>query len=156
MKLRLLAVGTRMPVWVEAGFADYAARFPPECRLELKEIPAGRRGKARDPRRAVTEEGARLRAALPKRAHVVALDERGQSWSTAQLARELAGWLRNGQDAAFLIGGPDGLAADLLARAQQRWSLSPLTLPHALVRVLVAEQLYRAWSVLKNHPYHRG
>ncbi len=154
--MRLLAVGTRMPAWISAGFAEYAVRFPPECRLELIEIPTGRRGRGLDPERAVAEEGRRQLAAIPKGARVVALDERGQGWTSKQLAQKLGGWLQSGQDVALLIGGPDGLADDCLKRATQRWSLSPLTLPHALVRVLVAEQLYRAVSILKNHPYHRA
>lgn len=145
-----------MPTWVDSGFADYAKRFPPECRLELTEIPTGRRGKGLDPKRATVEEGRRQLAAIPKDARVLALDERGQSWSTAELAQKVAGWLQSGQDLALLVGGPDGLADDCLQRAAQRWSLSPLTLPHALVRVLVAEQLCRAISMLKNHPYHRA
>lgn len=156
MKLHLIAVGTRMPAWTTSGFMDYAARFPPELKLEITEIPAGARSKSRDPKTAIAEEGRRQLAALPKRVYVVALDERGEAWSTAQLAQKLKSWLQNGRDIALLVGGPDGLAAECLERADARWSLSPLTLPHALVRVLVAEQLYRALSILKNHPYHRA
>lgn len=145
-----------MPAWVAAGFADYAARFPPELKLELVEIPSGARSKGSDTTAAIAEEGRRQLAALPKGAYAIALDERGTAWSSAQLAQKLAGWMQQGRAVAFLIGGPDGLAAEVLERAELRWSLTPLTLPHALVRVLVAEQLYRAISILKNHPYHRA
>jgi 23S rRNA (pseudouridine1915-N3)-methyltransferase len=156
MRIHLLAVGRRMPEWVRTGFAEFAQRLPPECRLELKEIEPGERGKGRDPSRAMTEEGERLLAALPKSAQVIALDERGKEWSSAELAQRLQAWMQDGRDIALLIGGADGLAPEVTARADVRWSLSKLTLPHALVRVLAAEQLYRAWSILKNHPYHRA
>ena len=156
MRIHLLAVGRRMPEWVRTGFAEFAQRLPPECRLELKEIEPGERGKGRDPSRAMTEEGARLLATLPKSVQVIALDERGKEWSSAELAQRLQAWMQDGRDIALLIGGADGLAPEVTARADVRWSLSKLTLPHALVRVLAAEQLYRAWSILKNHPYHRA
>ncbi len=156
MRLNIIAVGNRMPAWVNAGFADYAARFPPELKLELAEIPTGARSKSRDTKAAIAEEGRRQLAALPKNAHVIALDERGVAWTSALLAKNLAGWMQGGRSVALLVGGPDGLAANCLERADARWSLSPLTLPHGLVRVLVAEQLYRAWSILKGHPYHRA
>jgi 23S rRNA (pseudouridine1915-N3)-methyltransferase len=155
MRIHLLAVGRRMPTWIEAGYAEFARRLPPECRLELKEIEPGERGKGRDPARAMAEEGTRLLAALPKSAQVIALDEHGREWSSAELAQRLQAWLQDGRDVALLVGGADGLAPEVKARAETSWALSKLTLPHALVRVLVAEQLYRAWSILKNHPYHR-
>lgn len=156
MKLRLLAVGQKMPAWVQDGFAEYANRMPPEARLELVEIPLGQRGKSQPVERAVREEGERLLAACGDRDLVIALDVRGKSWSTEQLAENLGGWQQEGRDVSLLVGGPDGLSADCLARAERRWSLSPLTLPHPLVRILLAEQLYRAVSILKNHPYHRA
>lgn len=156
MRIHLLAVGRRLPAWVQAGYAEFSRRLPPECRLILTEIEPGARGKGRDPQRAMTEEGARLLAALPKAALVVALDEHGRQWSSAELAQRLQAWLQGGRDVALLIGGADGLAPEVKARAEARWSLSRLTLPHALVRVLVAEQLYRAWSILTQHPYHRA
>lgn len=156
MRIHLLAVGRRMPAWVVSGYDEYARRLPPECRLELKEIEPGARGKGRDPARAMAEEGARLLTALPKSAQVIALDERGREWSSVELSQRLKAWLQDGRDLALLIGGADGLAPELKARAETQWSLSKLTLPHALVRVLVAEQLYRAWSLLANHPYHRA
>ncbi len=154
MKLRLLAAGTRMPDWVAAGFADYAGRLPRECRLELKEIPLGRRGGKGG--RAVAEEGERMLKAVRPDDRVVALAVDGDAPDTEALARRLDGWLLDGRDVVFTIGGPDGLAPEVLARAEWRWSLSPLTLPHGLVRVVLAEQLYRATTVLAGHPYHRA
>ncbi len=156
MQIHLVAVGAKMPRWVQEGYGEYAKRLPPECALRLTEIAPGHRGKGADLARAIRAEGQRMRAVMPKDARVVALEVRGQAWSTAQLAEHLADWLAGGQDLALLVGGPDGLAPECAALAQQQWSLSPLTLPHPLVRVVVAEQLYRAWSMLRNHPYHRG
>ncbi len=144
-----------MPGWVKTGYHEYARRLPPECRLNLIEIAPGKRGKNADIERAVRDEGERMLATIPKDTHVVALDVRGTEWSTAQLSAQLQSWLQGGRDVALLIGGPEGLAEPCLARAAVKWSLSPLTLPHALVRVVAAEQLYRAWSILKHHPYHR-
>ncbi|MCP5159854.1 MAG: 23S rRNA (pseudouridine(1915)-N(3))-methyltransferase RlmH [Gammaproteobacteria bacterium] len=156
MKIHLLAVGTRMPDWVKTGYAEYAGRLSQECLLNLVEIPTGKRGPKADVARLVRAEGERLLAAVPTGAYLIALDERGREWSTAELADRLAGWLREGRDLGLLIGGPDGLDAACRDRAEQLWSLSRLTLPHALVRVVVAEQLYRAWSLLRHHPYHRA
>ena len=160
MRIRLLSVGRRMPGWVNEGFAEYAKRLPAECALELVEIEPGRRGRgnasAADLDRIRRDEGERLLKALPDGALAVALDVRGRPWSTEQLAGQLTGWLGGGRDVALLVGGPDGLADTCLARAEQRWSLSPLTFPHPLVRVILAEQLYRAWSITKGHPYHRA
>ncbi len=144
-----------MPEWVRHGFDEYAGRLPPECRLQLVEIPAGRRGKGADLSRLVKQEGERICAAIPKGAMVIALELHGQAWDTPQLAKKLKGWLQGGRDVALLVGGPEGLAAECLARADITWSLSPLTLPHPLVRIVVAEQLYRSWSILQRHPYHR-
>lgn len=145
-----------MPDWVQAGYLEYARRLPPECRLELIEIASGLRSKGVNPGRARSDEGQRMIKAIPAEARVLALDSRGAQWSTATLARNLEDWLAGGQDLALLIGGPDGLDAQCLARAEQHWSLSKLTFPHPLVRVVVAEQLYRAWTIIKRHPYHRG
>ncbi|HEX7043849.1 MAG TPA: 23S rRNA (pseudouridine(1915)-N(3))-methyltransferase RlmH [Burkholderiales bacterium] len=155
MRVLLLAVGTRMPAWVQAGFDDYAARLPPQLRLVLREIPAGRRTKGADLARVAREEGERLLAAIPPRARVVALDREGRALSTEALAAELERQLGRGEDLALLVGGPEGLAPACLARAADRWSLSRLTFAHPLVRVIVAEQMYRAWSIVNNLPYHR-
>jgi 23S rRNA (pseudouridine1915-N3)-methyltransferase len=156
MRIHLIAVGSRMPRWVDEGFTDYAKRMPAECRVNLVEIPTGRRGKHADLARLRRDEGTRQLAAIPRGAHVVALEVTGRSWSTGQLAGRLDGWLREGRDTALLIGGPEGLDPTARAAAAEEWSLSALTLPHPLVRVLIAEQLYRAWSILQHHPYHRG
>lgn len=145
-----------MPSWVTDGYEDYAGRMPPECKLVLKEITLGASRSGGDARKAMQEEGAAILAALPAGAGVTALDVRGTPVDTAGLAKLLNRWLQEGRDRALLIGGPDGLAPECLARAESRLSLSALTLPHALVRVVVAEQIYRAWSILKNHPYHRA
>ena len=156
MRIYLICVGRRMPVWVEAGYLEYARRLPPECTLSLVEIEPMRRGKTGGPSLAREDEADRILKAIPKGAGVVALDGRGQGWSTEDLALQLRGWLGGGRDQALLVGGPDGLAETCRKRADQCWSLSRLTFPHPLVRVILAEQLYRAWTVLKGHPYHRG
>lgn len=156
MKIRLLAIGQKMPAWVETGYAEYAERMPPECRLELHELALAQRSKSQPIERAVRQEGEKMLATLGGNEQLIALDVRGKSWSTEQLSASLADWMQGGRDVALAIGGPDGLAPDVLARAEQRWSLSPLTLPHPLVRIVVAEQLYRAMSILRNHPYHRA
>ncbi len=156
MKIHLIAVGERMPGWVQQGYEEYARRLPRECALQLTEIAPGRRGKNADVVRAVRGEGQRMLAAIPKAAKVIALEIGGHSWSTEQLSQQLKKWLGAGSDIALLVGGPEGLSDEARAAASQQWSLSPLTLPHPLVRVIVAEQLYRAWSILNNHPYHRA
>ena len=156
MKARLIAVGERAPTWVAQGFAEYQKRLSHGLPLELVEVEPGVRGKGRDTVRAMTDEGVRVLAALPKQAHVVALDGRGKMHSSEHLAQRLEHWRQQGRDLAFLIGGPEGHAADVLARADEHWSLGPLTLPHMLVRLVLAEQLYRATALLANHPYHRA
>lgn len=160
MRIRLLSIGRRMPGWVDAGFTEYAKRLPPECALELVEIEPAQRGKAKpsagDRARIRRDEGERLLKALPPEALAVALDVAGKPWSTEQLADELTAWMASGRDPALLVGGADGLSEACLARAERRWSLSRLTFPHQLVRVILAEQVYRAWSITRGHPYHRG
>jgi len=156
VRIRLLAVGQRLPAWLNDGFQEYARRLPHECRLELQEISPGKRGSGRTAERARQEEGERILKVLADNEALIALDERGKSPDTLKLADWLGDWLMDGRDISLAIGGADGLSADVLARAERRWSLSPLTLPHGLVRVLVAEQLYRAWSVRAGHPYHRA
>ncbi|QQD20667.1 23S rRNA (pseudouridine(1915)-N(3))-methyltransferase RlmH [Venatoribacter cucullus] len=155
MKLRLLAVGHKMPAWVEQGYAEYAKRLPADCALELVEIAPGHRAKNTSKEKAMQQEADALRKAIRPQDFVVALDVKGHAWSTEQLAQQLDGWRMQGGDVALLIGGPDGMTPELLTLARQRWSLSALTLPHPLVRVLLAEQLYRAWSILQGHPYHK-
>jgi len=156
VKARLIAVGERAPSWVAQGFADYRQRLSHWLPLELVEIEPGLRGKGRDAVRATSDEGGRVLAALPRSALVVALDGRGREWSSEQLSLRLEHWRGQGRDLAFLIGGPEGHASEVLQRADEQWSLGALTLPHMLVRLLVAEQLYRAASMLANHPYHRA
>lgn len=145
-----------MPSWVEQGYREYAKRLPPECTLTLVEIDPVRRTKSTSVAQAREEEGRRMLKAIPKGVAAVALDERGKAWSTEMLATELEAWMGDGRDRALLVGGADGLAPDCLACCERRWSLSPLTFPHPLVRVILAEQVYRAWSLTRGHPYHRG
>ncbi len=156
MRTRLISVGERMPAWVADGFSEYRKRLSRELPIELVEVAAGARGKGRDTQRAIRDEGTALLAAVPKDAYVVALDGRGQAWSSDELSAQLGIWRMQGRDLAVLIGGPDGHSDDVLAAADQRWSLGPLTLPHMLVRLVVIEQLYRAAGMLAGHPYHRG
>jgi 23S rRNA (pseudouridine1915-N3)-methyltransferase len=151
----LLAAGTRLPDWVNRGFEDYAGRFGSDYRLELKEIALGQRA-AGAPQQAIAREGERMLTALPASCYVVALQVDGRSMSSEQLAKFLESRAQEGRDLAFCIGGPDGLAPKVDARADLRWSLSALTLPHALARVVVVEALYRAVSIIKRHPYHRA
>jgi 23S rRNA (pseudouridine1915-N3)-methyltransferase len=153
--MRIVAAGTRMPGWVTAGFHEYADRLRGEYRLELNEVPLGRRGGG-DVRRAVEGEGRRMLARAGERAYIVALQVEGRAFSTGQLARWLEERARSADSLVFCIGGPDGLAPEVDERTRQRWSLSPLTLPHGLARVVAAEALYRAVSVIKGLPYHRA
>lgn len=155
MLLRLIAAGTRLPGWVNEAYADYAGRLTADYRLELKEIALGQRSGGNS-RQAVAKEGERMLAALPASPHIVALQVTGRSLSSEQLAKFLEARARDGRDLAFLIGGPDGIAAEVAAKAETSWSLSALTLPHGLARVMVAEALYRAVSIIKGHPYHRA
>jgi 23S rRNA (pseudouridine1915-N3)-methyltransferase len=155
VKLLIVAVGSRMPAWVDAAVADYAKRLGREMPLELVEIRPQARTGGVPAARAMEQEAGRIRAALPKQARMVALDERGADVTTRGLSQRLERWMRDGGDVAFVIGGADGLDPELKGSAQETLRLSSLTLPHALARVLLAEQLYRAMSLLKNHPYHR-
>jgi 23S rRNA (pseudouridine1915-N3)-methyltransferase len=155
MRVRVIAVGTRMPPWVRSACSDYLTRLRPQLPVALTEIEPGAR-RAGDPQRAIATEGRRLLSTLAPADHVIALDERGRELSTCELAGWLGDRMRGGEDLAFLIGGPDGLAPEVLARSNFTLSLSRLTLPHALARVLLSEQLYRAHSILTNHPYHRA
>jgi len=156
MHIHLIAVGTRMPAWITEGYREYARRLPPECSLRLVEIPPCKRRKTLSTERIREAEGRQLLAAIPEQSLVIALDVSGKPWSTQGLAERLQDWLQGGRDIALLVGGADGLSAACLARADLHWSLSAHTLPHALVRVVIAEQVYRAWSLLSGHPYHRA
>jgi len=156
MKLIVLAVGTRMPGWVETAWDDYAKRLPPDCALELREIKPEPRTTGKTPAQMMAAEARRIEAALPAGALRLALDERGRDLTTATLARQLEQWRGGGRDVAFLVGGPDGLDAALKVSCDGMLRLSSLTLPHPMVRVLLAEQLYRAWAILSGHPYHRA
>ena len=155
MRLLLVAVGQRPPAWADAAFEDYAKRFPPEMRLAWLPVKAEPRNSGRTPAQMMAAEAQRIEAACPKGARRVVLDERGTRLSTLQLSERLRFWLGDGRDVALLVGGPDGLDPTLKASADETLRLSDLTLPHAFVRVLIAEALYRAWSVLAGHPYHR-
>jgi len=155
MKLILVAVGTRMPSWVDSAFDDFAKRMPRELPLQLVEIRAEPRTTGKTVEAMMTLEAARIEAALPPRCRRVILDERGEDLTTKALAKRLERWQDGGDDIAIVVGGPDGLDPALKASAHETMRLSSLTLPHALVRVMLAEALYRAWSLSKNHPYHR-
>lgn len=154
MHLHIIAVGTRMPAWVDAAFHDYAKRLRGTT-VRLHEIEAARRTKDANVARVLADEGRRLLNTVPSDARVIALDRVGRTLDTLQLADTMRVWQRDAQDIALLIGGPEGLSEDCLAQATERWSLSALTLPHPLVRVVLAEQLYRAWSIIERLPYHR-
>ena len=155
MRLTLYAVGNKMPAWVTQGFNEYARRFPRDLSFDLVEIPPGKRGKNADIARILDKEGELLLNAIPKGNRIVTLEVTGKPWDTPQLAQQLVRWQHDGRDVALLIGGPEGLAPACIQASEQKWSLSPLTLPHPMVRIVVAESLYRAWSVNTNHPYHR-
>ncbi len=155
MRIQLIAAGTRRPAWEREGYEAYARRLPRQWALTLVEIPVARRGSNADVDRLVAIEGERMLKQVAKGARRVALDEHGRAFNTRELAAHFHRWLDEGRDLALMIGGPDGLSPACLEAAELRWSLSPLTLPHGLARVLVAEQVYRAWSVVTGHPYHR-
>jgi 23S rRNA (pseudouridine1915-N3)-methyltransferase len=156
LNLIVAAIGHRMPHWVKSAWTEYARRFPRNLALELKEIPLARRSRNADIGALRESEGRALLAAVPAGYRVVALDERGKQWSTLELAGRLETWMQQEHGVCFLVGGPDGLPADCRDRADDVWSLGRLTLPHPLVRAVLAEQLYRAWTVTQNHPYHRS
>lgn len=155
MKLYLIAIGDKMPSWVVTAYQDYASRLPKECSLILKALPAKKRSKNSDLARIKRDEAQALLNAVPKNTRLCALDVQGAAWDTPALSTKLADWLQDGRDMAFLVGGPEGLTPEVLKQCELRWSLSALTFPHPLVRVILAEQIFRAWSLLNNHPYHR-
>lgn len=155
MQIQLLAIGQKMPRWIVEGFETYQKRMPRGLDLVLSELPAGLRTAAQGPDKALAQEGGRMLERITPGDHVVALAIGGNLWSTEALAVKMTAWMQAGQRVLLLVGGPDGLDPRVLARANDLWSLSPLTLPHPLVRVVIAEQLYRAQSILGHHPYHR-
>jgi 23S rRNA (pseudouridine1915-N3)-methyltransferase len=156
MQLAIVAVGQRMPAWVDDAFAEYAKRMPPEMRIALTEVKAEVRSASRTAAQVMALEAARIEPALPRGARVVVLDERGDALDTNALAARIEAWRHDGRDVAFIIGGADGLDAAFKQRADERLRLSSLTLPHGLARVVLAEALYRAWTVTTGHPYHRA
>ncbi len=156
MKIRVLAVGTKMPKWVNEGANEYLKRLPKDLPIEFVEIPLGNRAKNADIRRAIQKESKAILSQISAQDQVIALEVKGASWGTEKLATNLESWQMSGKNLVILIGGPDGLSNECRARADQHWSLSALTLPHPVVRIVLAEQLYRAWTVTQNHPYHRS
>jgi 23S rRNA (pseudouridine1915-N3)-methyltransferase len=155
VRIKLIAVGSRMPRWVEDGWQEYAKRMPAELSLDLVEIPLTTRGKNADVTRMIRQEGEAMLSKVGPGERIVTLEVQGRPWSTEQLAVELDKWRLDARTVNLMVGGPEGLAAEVQARSEQRWSLSPLTLPHPLVRILIGEQIYRAWTVLSGHPYHK-
>ncbi len=155
MRIRLIAVGTKMPRWVEDGWHEYAKRLPSEMPLDLVEIPLSTRSKNADVQRLIRQEGEAMLAKVQPGERIVTLEVHGKPWSTEQLAQELERWRLEARNVNLMVGGPEGLAPQVCERSEQRWSLSPLTLPHPLVRILLGEQIYRAWTVLNGHPYHK-
>jgi len=155
MKINLIAIGNKMPDWVKTGFNEYQRRLTQDCKLQLHEISALKRNKQTDLNKICEAEGQKILSSIPNNNHVIALEVKGKNWTTTQLSQQMSQWMLSGQDISLLVGGPEGLSQSCRDKANQLWSLSPLTLPHPLVRIIVAEQLYRAWSILKNHPYHR-
>lgn len=155
MQLLIVAVGHKMPAWIETGFTEYAKRMPPELRIVLKEVKPVERSGSKTAATAMALERERIEAVLPKNVRIVALDERGKDLTSVALSQQLQAWQLGGGDTALLIGGADGLDPGLKARAESLIRISSMTLPHGIVRVMLAEQLYRAWSITQNHPYHR-
>lgn len=155
MQLVIAAVGHKMPAWIESGFSEYAKRMPPDCRILLKEIKPVERSGSKTAETAMALERTKIEAAVPKGARIIALDEHGKDLTSVQLSQLLKQWQQEGGDVTFVIGGADGLDADFKKNADMLIRISSLTLPHGMVRVMLAEQLYRAWSIRQNHPYHR-
>ena len=156
MRIKLVAVGTRMPSWIQQGFQEYAQRMPAICQLELHEIAAKKRGKNADTARILRDEALAIEAIIPSNSLHIALDRKGKAITTEHLATQMQQWIDDSQDVAIVVGGPEGLAPSYLQKTSRTWSLSALTFAHPIVRVMLAEQLYRAWSINANLPYHRG
>lgn len=155
MRIRLISVGSKMPGWVDEGYKEYSRRLGSDLKLDLVEIPLNRRSKGADVVRLQEKEANQMLAAVGQGDLIVTMEIKGKAWTTEQLADNMGNWMHSGRNVSLLVGGPEGLHPSCMAKADLRWSLSPLTLPHPLVRVVVAEQVYRAWSILKNHPYHK-
>jgi 23S rRNA (pseudouridine1915-N3)-methyltransferase len=155
MKIRLLTITHKSPAWILEGYQDYAKRLPPSCALELVEIPAEKRTANADLKRIMEREGEKMLAAIKPGNHVIALDKGGKSWTSEELSVQLGQWLQGGRNIDLLVGGPEGISPACLQQARETWSLSALTFPHLIVRLIVAEQIYRAYSILQNSPYHR-
>ncbi|MGI9281583.1 MAG: 23S rRNA (pseudouridine(1915)-N(3))-methyltransferase RlmH [Endozoicomonas sp.] len=155
MRVRLISVGSKMPGWVDEGYKEYSRRLGSDLKLDLIEIPLNRRSKGADVSRLQEKEAVQMLAAAGQGDLVVTMEIKGKPWSTEKLADNMGEWMHSGRNVSLMVGGPEGLHPSVMAQADLRWSLSPLTLPHPLVRVVVAEQVYRAWSILKNHPYHK-
>ncbi|RUO34547.1 23S rRNA (pseudouridine(1915)-N(3))-methyltransferase RlmH [Aliidiomarina soli] len=155
MRFQLVAVGNKMPSWVTTGYEEYARRLPPDTPLQLTEIAAGKRGKKANIARITEHEGEQMLTQVNKGSRIVTLEVEGKPWTTAKLAQRMQQWQLDGRDVSFLIGGPEGLSSACQQASEEKWSLSALTLPHPMVRIIVAEALFRAWSLNNNHPYHR-
>jgi len=155
MKVHLIAVGKKMPDWINTGYSEFSKRMPPELQINLIEITPSTRNKSTSIEKNIKEEGERIQSAIPDNSKLIVLDEKGKDFSSIALSKEMESWLPMGQDISIVIGSADGIDPVIKQQADEKWSLSSLTLPHALVRVVVAEQLYRAWSIMKGHPYHR-
>jgi 23S rRNA (pseudouridine1915-N3)-methyltransferase len=155
MQIAITAVGIRLPSWVNQGVKEYSKRFPPEIKLQLNEIQPVKRGKSANTEKILKQEAERIGTAIPKGSHVIVLDEHGMKQRTTTLANNMEAWMQEGKNIVFVIGGADGIYEELKNSANESWSLSDFTLPHGLARVLLIEQLYRAWTVIKQHPYHR-
>lgn len=156
MIIHVIAVGTKMPDWVNQGVNEYLRRMPAECQVKFVELPLGQRVKSKNIKQAMQQEEKSILAAIPANAYVIALEINAKIWSTEILSEKMQDWMQSGKDVALLVGGPDGMTQACLNKASERWSLSNLTLPHPLVRIVLAEQLYRALMIIKNHPYHKS
>ena len=155
MIIHVIAVGTKMPGWVNQGVDEYVRRMPAECQVRFVELALGQRAKSKNIKQAMQQEEKKILAAIPANAYVIAMEVQARIWSTETLSEKMQHWMQSGKDVALLIGGPDGMTQACIHRANEKWSLSNLTLPHPLVRIVLAEQLYRALMIIKNHPYHK-
>ena len=155
MIIHVIAVGTKMPTWVNQGVDEYVRRMPNECQIKFVELPLGQRVKSKNIKQAMQQEEKSILEAIPSNAYVIAMEVKAKIWSTEKLSEKMQDWMSLGKDIALLIGGPDGMTQTCISKANEKWSLSSLTLPHPIVRIVVAEQLYRALMIIKKHPYHK-